>query len=182
LKNPLNSSFNHLPKIDFNFHKTSMKNFENCVIRFIRIPVNAKIPKSLHESLVAAVEAEKYKDKTACITEALEKILYNTDEPTQDNTSVLQDKENEIRKLNNILQAKYAEIREIQSVIQSKESEIQRLQGVICEAPDPVELAEVRAHFTGLQRLLEEKDERIKNLNREVEGLQKEVETGDRFI
>jgi hypothetical protein len=38
----------------------------------IRIPVNAKIPKSLHDSLVAAVEAEKYKDKTACITEALE--------------------------------------------------------------------------------------------------------------
>jgi hypothetical protein len=48
----------------------------------IRIPINAKIPKSLHDSLVAAVEAAKYRDKTACITEALEKILHNTQEAT----------------------------------------------------------------------------------------------------
>ena len=44
----------------------------------IRIPVNAKIPKSLHDSMLVAVEEGKFKDKTTCITEALEKILNNT--------------------------------------------------------------------------------------------------------
>jgi hypothetical protein len=41
----------------------------------IRISVNANISKSLHDSLVAAVEAEKYRDKTACIKEALKKYF-----------------------------------------------------------------------------------------------------------
>jgi peptidoglycan hydrolase CwlO-like protein len=91
----------------------------------IRIYVNAKIPKGLHNSLLAAVDTERYKDKTACITEALEKLLSNTKQEVQDNTSVLQNKENEIQNFNSVLQEKYAEIREIQSVIQSKDSEIQ---------------------------------------------------------
>lgn len=38
-------------------------------------------------------------------------------------------------------------------------------------SPDPGKLAEVRAHFEGLQRLIEEKDERIKDLTREVTTL-----------
>ncbi len=44
----------------------------------IRVPINAKIPKSLHDLLVTAVEAEEYNDKTACITKALENLLNNT--------------------------------------------------------------------------------------------------------
>ena len=44
-----------------------------------------------------------------------------------------------------------------------------------------IELTDVRAHYEGLQKLLEEKDERIKNLNREIEGLKKEVERLDMF-
>jgi archaellum component FlaC len=51
----------------------------------------------------------------------------------------------------------------------------------LSKVPDPVEFAKVQVHFEGLQKLLEEKDERIKNLNREVEGLQKEVERLDMF-
>lgn len=144
----------------------------------IRIPVNAKIPKSLHDSLVVAVEAEKYKDKTACITEALEKLLYNTQEETQDNTRVLHEKETEIQKLQTEIQLKYAviqssenEIQNYKNVLQNKESEIQRLQSVIREAPDPIEFAEARANLTGLQRLTEEKDKRIDDLTREVETL-----------
>jgi len=39
------------------------------------------------------------------------------------------------------------------------------------EAPDPIKLAEVRAHFEGLQKLLDEKDKRIGDLTREIEGL-----------
>ena len=49
--------------------------------------------------------------------------------------------------------------------------EITRLKEALSNAPDPVELAEVRAHFTGLQRLLEEKDKSIERLEREVETL-----------
>ena len=49
--------------------------------------------------------------------------------------------------------------------------EIERLTVALQESPDPVELAKAQAHFEGLQRLLEEKDERIKDLSREVERL-----------
>ena len=118
----------------------------------IRIPVNAKIPKSLHDSLVAAVEAEKYKDKTTCITEALEKLLYNTQDETQNNASVLQEEDSEIQKLNNVLQEKYAEIREIRNVLQSKDGEIQRLQNVIQDAPEPLDLAQLRARYEEIEK------------------------------
>jgi Arc/MetJ-type ribon-helix-helix transcriptional regulator len=144
----------------------------------IRIPVNAKIPKSLHDSLVAAVEADKFKDKTTCITEALEKLLYNTQEEMQDNTSVLREMEMEIQKLQTEIQLKYVvtqssenEIQNYKNVLQNKESEIHRLQNVIREAPDSVEFAEARANLTGLQRLTEEKDKRIDDLTKEVETL-----------
>jgi chromosome segregation ATPase len=113
----------------------------------IRIPINAKIPQSLHDSLVVAVEAEKYKDKTACITEALEKLLCNTQEEALGNTSVLLEKDNEIQNLNSVLQRKYAEISEIQNVLQNKDSEILRLQRVIQEAPDRAEFARLQAKY-----------------------------------
>lgn len=123
----------------------------------IRIPVNAKIPKCLHDSLLVSVENGVYKDKTACITEALEKLLNNTHEETQHYTSVLQEKETEIQNYKNELQAKYAEI--------------QRLQSVIQEAPNPVELAEIKGHFEGLKIVLEEKDKRIEELNKHIEDI-----------
>jgi predicted RNase H-like nuclease (RuvC/YqgF family) len=44
-----------------------------------------------------------------------------------------------------------------------------------------IELTDVRAHYEGLQKLLEEKNERIKDLSREIEGLKKEVERLDMF-
>lgn len=124
----------------------------------IRIPVNAKISESLHNSLLEAVQAGKYKDKTACITEALEKLLCNMQEETQDNTGVLQEKENEIQNLQSEIQSKYAviqsnenEIQNYKSVLQNKESEIHRLQSVIREAPDPLELARLQARYEELQ-------------------------------
>src|SRR5208283_3816302 len=49
--------------------------------------------------------------------------------------------------------------------------EIERLTNIIDEAPDPVELAEMKGNFTGMQKLLEEKDKRIEDLTREVETL-----------
>ena len=49
--------------------------------------------------------------------------------------------------------------------------EIERLTNIIDESPDPVELAEMKGNFKGMQRLLEEKDKRIEDLKREVETL-----------
>ena len=49
----------------------------------LRIMISAKIPVSLHDSLIEAVNKKQFKDKTTCITEALEKILHHTQqEPT----------------------------------------------------------------------------------------------------
>lgn len=55
--------------------------------------------------------------------------------------------------------------------IKSLNSEIERLQAVIMEAPDPLELAEMKGNYAGLQRLLDEKDKRIEDLTREVTTL-----------
>lgn len=123
----------------------------------IRIPVNAKISESLHSALLAAVNAGRYKDKTACITEALEKLLNNTQEETQTDSEVLQSKAAEIQNLETELRKNYAEIQRLQSVIQG--------------LPDPLELAELHGQHAVIQRLLEEKDKRIEDLSKEVERL-----------
>ena len=41
---------------------------------------------------------------------------------------------------------------------EASKQEIERLTIALRESPDPVELAEVKAHFEGLQKLLKEKD------------------------
>ena len=119
----------------------------------IRMPVNAKIPKSLHDSMLVAVEEVKYKDKTTCITEALEKILNNTQQEQLINTKILQSKETEIQNLESKLQTKYAEI--------------EKLLDILRKAPDPMEFAqlctksdELYAHNETLKKELED----IKNL------------------
>jgi len=125
----------------------------------MRIPINAKIPKPLHDSLLAAVEVEKYKDKTACITEALEKLLNNKQEETQDNITFLHDKENEIQKLqyeiqekNTIIQRIESELQSYKNVIQSKDGEICRLQSVIQKAPGPAELSILQAKYEEIEK------------------------------
>jgi len=66
-------------------------------------------------------------------------------------------------------------------LVVSLQNQIKILEEQLSKAPDLVELVEVRAHFEGLQKLLEEKTKTIDILNREVEGLQKEVERLDMF-
>jgi hypothetical protein len=119
----------------------------------IRIPVNAKIPKSLHDSMLIAVEEGNYKDKTTCITEALEKILNNTQQ--------------EPLIINEILQSKETEIQNLESKLQTKYAKIEKLQDILRKAPDPMEFAQLRtksdelyAHNETLKKELED----IKNL------------------
>jgi predicted RNase H-like nuclease (RuvC/YqgF family) len=119
----------------------------------IRIPVNDKIPKSLNDSMLIAVEEGNYKDKTTCITEALEKILNNTQQ--------------EPLIINEILQSKETEIQNLESKLQTKYAKIEKLQDILRKAPDPMEFAQLRtksdelyAHNETLKKELED----IKNL------------------
>jgi hypothetical protein len=66
-------------------------------------------------------------------------------------------------------------------LVMSLQNQIKILEEQLSKSADPMELVEARAHFEGINRLIEEKDERIKNLNREIEGLHKEVERLDMF-
>ena len=54
--------------------------------------------------------------------------------------------------------------------------EITRLRELIANSPDPVELIEIRAHFEGLQRLVEEKEKQNDTLNRELEKAERDKE------
>jgi predicted RNase H-like nuclease (RuvC/YqgF family) len=49
--------------------------------------------------------------------------------------------------------------------------EIARLKEVLSNAPDPAELADIKARFEERQRLIDEKDKRIEALEREVSRL-----------
>jgi Arc/MetJ-type ribon-helix-helix transcriptional regulator len=137
----------------------------------IRIPITAKIPESLHIALMEAVKTNRFKDKTTCITEALEKLLNNTQQETEDNTIVLQEKAIEIQNLQSELRSKYAEIHELQTVLQTQEIEIQKLQSVIRDAPDHIELAKLHERNEGLNLLIEEKEKRILELTQYKEDL-----------
>lgn len=112
--------------------------------------ISAKIPTSLHNKLLEAVKEKKFDNKTDCITRGLEIILGNTHQSPSFFESVIQEKDAEIQRLT----------RDIQN-ISSKTSEIR----------DSPELYELRAQASVIRELLEEKDRRITDLNREIEDL-----------
>lgn len=112
--------------------------------------ISAKIPTKLHNKLLEAVKLKKFDDKTDCITRGLEIILSNTYQSPSFFESVIREKDKEIQRLTHDLQN-----------ISSKSNEIQ----------DPPELYELRAQASVIRELLEEKDRRIADLNREIEDL-----------
>jgi predicted nucleic acid-binding Zn-ribbon protein len=59
-------------------------------------------------------------------------------------------------------------------LLTSLQNQIKSIEDKLSQAPNPAELE-------GLQKLLGEKDERIKDLSREIEVLKKEVERLDMF-
>jgi chromosome segregation ATPase len=129
-------------------------------------------------ALLEAVKTNRYKDKTECITEALNKLLCNTEQDPQDNTAVIQEKDSEIQNLQSELRSKYAVIQKLQSelqnyksVIQNHEIEILRLQSVLRDSPDPLEHAKLQERNEGLNLLLEEKNRRIEELTQYKEDL-----------
>lgn len=108
--------------------------------------ISAKIPSQLHEKLIEAVNDKKFIDKTDCITQALEKILCNTHQSPSFFESVIQEKDNEIQRITHDLRN-------------------------ISTQKTPPELIELQAQQEVIRELLDEKDKRITDLNREIEDL-----------
>lgn len=119
-----------------------------------KITISAKLSKPLHDLLAQAVEDKQYKDKTDCITQALEKLLSNTHQEPLFNPEVIHERDKEIHRLTQELRA-----------TQTKLDELQR---ITKELPDPLELAVLRAQDEGLRALIEEKERTIEILLREV--------------
>lgn len=154
-----------------------------------KIRVNARIPKSLYDWINS-----EYDNVSQAINEGLEKLKesetselsYNAGNVIQGShtspENVIQEPETvihddihvihpDIQLLTATTEEQKARIEEYKAQVQTLNAEISRLKTVLMEAPDPVELVEVRAHFEGLQRLIEEKDKRIDDLTREVTTL-----------
>lgn len=122
-----------------------------------KVPINAKIPFKLHLQLLEAVNRKEYSDKTDCIIKALDVLLNNTRQETEDNTTVIQERDLEIQVL--------------RSEIQNNLSKINELQAVIHGIPDPQEIADLRARNNVIQELLNEKDKLIEALENNLRDL-----------
>jgi Arc/MetJ-type ribon-helix-helix transcriptional regulator len=71
----------------------------------LRIMISAKIPVSLHDSIIEAVNKKQFKDKTTCITVALDKLLrYTQREPKDVRQDIRPGIQVEINKIESILQ------------------------------------------------------------------------------
>jgi DNA repair ATPase RecN len=134
-----------------------------------KVPVAARIPKDLYTRCL-----QDFDNITAAINTALE-FYYN---PPVNNR--LQNENERLQNVNDCIHDVNANS-SLEENIKTLTLEISRLKESLSNSPDPVELAEVRAHFEGLQRLTEEKDKRIKDLIQEVEDKRKEVERLDMF-
>lgn len=129
--------------------------------------VSALIP----VKLLAALEDKGYTNQTETIIKGLEHLLTEDKEKIKEDIEKIREDEKKIREYRLEAEVHRTRIEELEKHNQTLKADISRLQNVIMEAPDPIELAEVRAHFEGLQKLLDEKDKRVGDLTREIEGL-----------
>ena len=120
-----------------------------------RIHISIKIPERLHDLILLRVSDGRYKDKTACVTEALENELSNTHQAAHSNTEASHDRATKTQKMEMVLQEKHAEI--------------ERLKAELSKASDPIELTQLRT-------MTEEKDKQIEEKDRHIGTLQKELE------
>ena len=96
------------------------------MINETRVHISIKIPELLHDLILQRVMEGKYKDKTACVTVALENELSNTHLKDVCNTETSYDRITEIKNLDSMLQEKHADI--------------ERLKIELSKAADPIEL------------------------------------------
>ena len=108
------------------------------MINETRIHISIKIPEHLHDLILQMVMEGKYKDKTACVTVALENELSNTHLKDAGNTDASYDC--------------ITEIKNLESVLQEKHADIERLKVELSKAADPIELAHLRTRSEELER------------------------------
>lgn len=144
--------------------------------------ISAKIPTELYEDVQGAIKEEKYTSNTECIIEGLKLLLRNPNQEDSELKTLLQEKEKEIQILQEEVNRSKAEIQalheevkrskeEVNSIKEDYTRKIKDLEESLRKAPDPVELADIKARFDERQTLLEEKDKRITGLEREVNNL-----------
>ena len=103
-----------------------------------RVHISIKIPEHLHDLILQSVMEGKYKDKTTCVTVALENELSNT---------YLKDVY--------LTEASYdsiTEIKNLESVLHEKHTDIERLKVELSKAADPIELTHLRTRSEELER------------------------------
>lgn len=132
-----------------------------------KIMVSAKIPISLHQELIYAVNKQIYKDKTACVTEALDKLLRHTHQETTEDASVRQYIRQEPDNITDFEQNVRQDIR--QSVRQNILQDDETLDGVLQEPEDNTESLR-------LQTILLEKERQIEELQNHNATLTKELD------
>ncbi len=141
--------------------------------------ISAWIPTKLYED----IEKAGYTSPTIAVTKALELLVRthsgNNLEPAGYNAETIGDIQgaswrqlepsgHNVETIGDILGTFR---RQLETEKNYLKKELERLTNIIDESPDPVEVAEMKGNFTGMQRLLEEKDKRIGDLTREVETL-----------
>lgn len=119
-----------------------------------------------------------YDSPTIAVTKAFEKLIESSLEDPNGNTTISQEDPIEPHEdPRNIpeIPSYQARIEELQIRNETERAymkkEIERLTIALQEAPDPVELAEIRGHFEGLKLVLQEKDQRLEELNRHIEDI-----------
>ena len=147
-----------------------------------KIRVNARIPKTLYDYVCS-----EYDNVSQAINEGLEKLRelkysemsYTTNNIIQESHTcpdkVIQKHTHVIHPDIQVLTVRTEEQKtrmdEYKTQVLILNTEIERLKNVIMEAPDPLELTELRSKHEIMQMLLQEKDSRIQDLTREVERL-----------
>jgi hypothetical protein len=150
-----------------------------------KIRVSARIPKNLYDTCL-----QRYDNITNAINTGLELLCLQDEDKTKTNEDRRRQNEDmrrqnedtcqtdeddiskgDIKELKARLEEKDKQIKDLESTSREKYTEILRLQNVIQEAPDPVELAEMKGLYEGKMQVIEEKNKRIEALEREVSRL-----------
>jgi len=143
-----------------------------------KIRVSARIPKLLYDTCL-----HRYDNITNAINTGLELLCLQDEDETKTKEDTRRQNEymcqtaeddsikGDIQELKARLEEKDKQIKDLEYASREKYAEILRLQNIIQEAPDPVELAEMKGLYEGKMQVIEEKDKRIEALEREISRL-----------
>lgn len=153
----------------------------------LRIMISGKIPITLHEAMLQAVENKLYKDKTELMMIAIQRLLLNThpepDNSIKDNARVIKYNDDIIRITDGVIKGNDNVIRYTQGVIKGNEYVIKDNEDVI-KGNDGVmksddNVIRDKLEYTRLETRLEEKERWILELENHNETLKTELENAN---